>query len=870
MTVNHFLAEFKSMEIPINGVRLPTYQPSERHKKELGLKSLDSNKEFLRALCLCGFKKLKLSKNTKQYQEYVDRVKYELGIFDELGFVDYVLLVWDVINYCKENGIPTGLGRGSAAGSLALYLIGVTKIDPIKYGLYFERFVSKIRAKKTVVDGITYLDGSLMCDVDLDICYYRRPEVLKYIEEKFKGKTCKILTFNTLSSKLLIKEIGKIVGMKSEDEMNGVTSMIPKLHGQVQDLEDTYNGVKDEKGEWKIRPVPEFIEWCDANKRVYETALKLKDLIKNKGIHPSGVLISYDLLEESCPTELSSDKSTVSAFDMNWVSLFTVKLDALGLRGVSVVDDVCEQLGITIEDIDLNDPSIYQALQDLKYPHGLFQIEADLAFKTTQKVKPKNLEELSGVLALARPGAMQFIDKYALYTTTGTYESVHPFFDDIVTPTGGVVLYQEQLMKMANKIGFTLDEAEMLRRIVGKKKVEEMAKWEAKVYEQCSKIGQPKEAGEVLWKVLDASKDYSFNKSHSVCYAALAAITVYLKFNYPTEFYLSLLRMTKNEPDPISEISKIHKEMSHFGLELLPPSLTESQMDFSIEGKNIRFGLSSIKGISEKTIEKLDKFKRAHANKFAVFESAKEAGLSVGVLAALIQAGTLQKFGEKRSLMVYEAQLWNILKDKEKQASVILGPKMDYHLAHIIKHIHENVKDEKGKSLIKESRLNTIKKHSERYKKIYEQNKICQDFANWWYEKKLMGYVAHITLREIFLNKLGSLIPISEVQTKRENSQVDFIGYVDDSPQLGTSRTASKSRYAKYSISDETGTMKVMIFNDRLEQCKELNNGLPKEGDIVIIKGTRKGDDAVFANLIAIQQNVIYTKLADFKDEELN
>jgi DNA polymerase-3 subunit alpha len=852
MTVNDFLNECESMEIPIRGVRLPSYQPSSRHKKELGLTDDATNLEFLKALCTRGYNK-KFKKTTKEYDE---RLVYELNIFEELGFIDYVLLVWDVINYCHENDIPTGLGRGSAAGSLVLYLVGVTRIDPIKYGLYFERFVSKIRAKKTVVDGITYLDGSLMCDVDLDICYYRRPEVLAYIEEKFKGKTCKILTFNTLSSKLLIKEMGKIVGMKSEEEMSAVTSMIPKLHGQVEDIDKAYE------------TVPEFKEWCDANRRVYDTALKLKDLIKNKGVHPSGVLISFDHLDDCCPTELSSDKAIVSSYDMNWVSLFTVKLDALGLRGVSVVDDVCKRLGITVEDINLDDPSIYRALQDLRYPHGLFQIEADLAFRTTQKVKPKSLEELSGVLALARPGAMQFIDKYALYTNTGTYESVHPFFDDIVGATGGVVLYQEQLMKMANKIGFTLDESELLRRIVGKKKVEEMAKWEKLVYDNCAKIKQPKEAGEVLWKVLDASKDYSFNKSHSVCYAALAAITVYLKFNYPTEFYLSLLRMTKNEPDPISEISKTHKEMCHFGLELLPPSLTESKMDFAVEGKNIRFGLSSIKGISEKTIEKLAKFQKNHNDKFKVFESAKESGLSVGVLAALIQAGTLSKFGKKRALMVYEAQLWNVLKLKEKQTATVLGPKMDYHLADIVKHIHTHIKDEKGKAIIKDSRLETIKKHTEKYKTIYNLNNVCQDFANWWYEKKLMGYVANTTLRDIFLSKLHSLEYISQIIDKKDGARVDFIGHVEENPKLGTSRTARKSRYAKYSISDETGTAKVMIFNDSLEQCKELNGSLPKEGDIVIVKGVRKGDDAIFANTIAIQQNVIYTNLHSFKDDE--
>lgn len=856
MTTKDFLSNFDSLTIPIKGVRLPSFKIEEKYLKKFQLKKDITNLEFLRTLCISGFKNLKFSPKSKEYKEYGDRVKNELQLFEELGFVDYILLVWDVINFCIESNIPTGLGRGSAAGSLVLYLIGVTKIDPIKYGLYFERFVSKIRSKKTVIDGVIYLDGSLAPDVDLDICYYNRQKVLDYINQKFLGKTSKIITFNSLSAKLLIKEVGKIVGMKSEDEMSQVTSMIPKLHGQVEDLDKAYE------------KVTEFREWCDENKHVYETALKLKDLIKNKGAHPSGLVISFDKLEDSCPTELTSDKEIVASYDMNWVSLFTIKLDALGLRGVSVVDDVCKQLKISISDIDLNHSSIYQNLQDLKYPHGLFQIEADLAFRTTQKVKPKNLNELSAVLALARPGAMQFIDKFALYTNTGTHEAIHPFFDDILKETGGVALYQEQLMKMAHKIGFTLDEAELLRRIVGKKKVEEMAKWEEKVYEQCRKNNLPKEVGEILWKVMDASKDYSFNKSHSIAYAALAAITIYLKFNYPTEFYLSLLRMTKHEPDSIGEISKIHKEMQHFGLELLPPSLTISDLEFTIENKNIRFGLSSIKGISEKTIEKLNNFKRQHANKFELFESAKTAGLSVGVLAALIQAGTLENINKNRTLMVYEAQLWNLLKEKEKIAATNLGIKMDYKLAKIVLSLNKEIKNEKGKPIIKDSRMATIKKHTQKYKAIYEQNKICESFANWWYEKKLLGYVAKNRLIDIFILKKSTLIPISEIIESTEEIRCDFIGHIDENPKLGTSRTARKSRYAKYSISDESGTLKVMIFNDSLEQCKSLNNGLPKESDIVIVSGVKKGDDAIFANSIAIQQNVIFTKLADFKNEE--
>lgn len=873
MKVHEFLDNFESLNVPIVGVQLPTFKIEDRYKKELHIPISTSNAEFLRALCIRGFNKMGFAKDSAEFNEYGQRVKHELEIINELGFVDYILLVWDVINFCNENNIPTGLGRGSAAGSLVLFLIGVTKVNPIKHGLYFERFISKIRAKKQVVDGITYLDGSLMCDVDLDICYYNRPKVLAYLEEKFRGKTSKILTFNSLSAKLCIKEVGKIAGLKSEDEMSLVTSMIPKLHGQVQDLDDTYYGVENkpeeqkQKGQWKIAPTPEFVEWCDNNPLVFETARKLKDLIKNKGVHPSGVMISYDRLEDSCPTELDSDKNIVSSYDMNWVSLFTVKLDALGLRGVSVVDDVCKQLNINVTDIDLNDPIIYQALQDLKYPHGLFQIEADLGYRTTQKVKPRNLGELSAVLALARPGAMQFIDQFATFTTADTYEAIHPFFDDILKETGGVCIYQEQMMQMAHKVGFTLDEAEILRRIVGKKKLEEVKAWQEKIKAKIAENKLDPVIADILWKILEDSASYSFNKSHSVAYASLTATTIYLKFKYPTQFYLSLLRMTKHEPDSISEIAKIHKEMQYFGIELLPPSLTKSEMDFSIEeGKNIRFGLSSIKGISEKTIEKMNNFKRRHANKFQLFEAAKEAGLSIGVVSALIQAGTLDQFNTNRTLMVYEAQVWNILKPKEKKAAFDYAEKYNYKLAAIVLMLNTTAKDEKNKPIIKDSRLVTIRKHTEKYKLIYNQNKVHEGFANWWYEKRLLGYVTHTRLIDIFKEKRSSLIPINEVIDSRDNQRVDFIGHVDENPTLGTSRTARRSRYAKYAISDESGIMKVMIFNDSLEECRSLNNALPKEGDIVIISGVRKGDDAVFANLMAVQQTVIYTKLSELKD----
>ena len=847
-----FKKKFKGVKLDLHGVRLPDIELKDEDLKRLNLLEYKGdNYQILRQLCKLGYIDRGLNEN-KDKKKYDQRIKHELDTLKELGFIDYILLVWKVINFCKKNEIPTGLGRGSAAGSVVLYLTGCTGIDPVKYDLYFERFVSKIRAKKKEVDGVTYLDGSLMCDVDIDVCYYNRQKVLKYLDEEFSGKTSKILTFNTLSGKLLMKEVGKVAGKKQESEMSRVTAMIPKVFGKVSDIQDARSESE------------EFDEWCGQNERVFNISLKLRGLIKNKGVHPSAIAISHGSLDESCPTELSSDKNTVSSFDMNWISVFNVKLDILGLRGVSVVDKACELIGIKPSDININDPEIYQNLQEIVSFHGLFQIEADIASKVCAKVKPKNLEELSAVLALARPGAMDFTDQYSKFSNHGTYEAIHPFFDDILSKTGGVALYQEQLMQMAHKIGFTLDEAEILRRIVGKKKLDQAKEWEEKIHQKIRENNLDENIGHILWKILEDSANYSFNKSHSVAYAALCACTIYLKFKHPKEFFLALLRMSRHEPDSTLEISKIHKELWRFDIELLSPHLNKSEMDFSIEGKNIRFGLLSIKGVSEKTMEKLVNFKNEHANKFEAFESAKEAGLTVGTVAALIQAGALDGFKHSRAKTVYEAQLWNRLTKKEKSLCMDACESVEHDLVATIKTLNEKV-NEKGQKLIKDSRMETIKKRCEPYKAIYQQNKKCESFANWFYENHLLGYTYGKTLKDIFDKRTNDLVYSSEVLTYTKRQQVKFIGHVQEKTRESVS--ANGNRYLKFQLSDEFGFVNVMIFNESLDSSKEANGDKkPKEGDIVIIKGTKQEDNMIFANMFAIQSSKVYTKLSDLKN----
>jgi DNA polymerase-3 subunit alpha len=848
-------SDYKPYDTPFPvGVKLPEIKIEKKYYDEVSCSDLEDNFQFLRKLCFTRLKEKGIDKQ-EDAQVYYDRLREELAVFKDLGFVDYVLLNWDIMNFCKENNIPTGAGRGSAAGSLVLYVIGITNINPIEYDLFFERFVSKSRARKIEHNGEIYLDGSLLADVDNDISYDRRPEVIEYIEKKYVGKTSKILTLNTLSGKLCMKECGKIVEELSEIDVNQISDTIPKHFGMVAKLDVAYEESESFKG------------YADRYAKAFKIAKKLEGLNKNTGVHPSGISISYYPLDEIMPLQHTNDGSLVSGYDMNDVASLSVKFDILGLRTLSVVHDVCKQLGIKEQDIDPNDPSVYQALSCLRAPQGLFQIEAETNFKVCQLISPRNLEELSAVVAIARPGALDFKDHYATFVRTGDFQSVHEFFDDVLSYTGGIPLYQEQLMKMAVKVGFSLDEAEQLRRIVGKKKVDQMPAWKAKIEDKVRSNNLDPEIAAVLWKVAQDSANYSFNKSHSISYAHLAALTVYLKFNHPQEFFLSLLKYAKYEPSPHEEIAKISQELPHFDIRLLPPDLNKSDIDFKIEGKNIRYGLNSIKGVSDKVLTSLLEFREdSFANKYEVFLSAKQAGVNIGTLSALIQAGLLDSFVQSsRSRLVLEAQTFNTLTDREKRNFIALGDKYNYD---ILEAIHDTSKSgavgDDNRKMFTEKRFGTFKKKFQPYKDIYEMNIRHVKYANWYFEEKLLGYSYSHTVREIFDNGQDFTAAV-EMRDMSDRAHVKFVGTITDIIRR-TSRNGNK--YARITLQDESGMVNGLFLDSardqRLSNYLESGKKLPKKADIIIIHGTL-GDDVVFIDKIFPLKDKIYMKLSDVK-----
>ena len=514
------------------GLELPKIVFDNEVLVDLGLGIGASSYDVLRELCLKGVKERGIDKKENR-QFYYDRVKMELETFERLGFTDYDLLNWDVINFARSQNIPIGDGRGSAAGSLVLYLLKVTNVDPIKYELYFERFVSEARAE-TITDkhGKKFLVGALAPDVDTDVAHSHRHLIVDYIEKKHRGRTSKILTFNTFSSKICIKEAAKYFLEVTEEEANCISDMIPKEHGIVLSLEKSYE--ESEK----------FKEWVDQNRKVFDHALVIEGLNKNTGVHPSGIAICSQDIKKVIPLQLTKDGSLVSSYDMDDVADLMVKFDILGLRTLSIVSKVCERIGLSFDDIDPEDPFIYQALQDYKHPVGLFQISAHTNAEVTKAIKPADLYELSDVVALARPAALQFVGEYKSQKNSLEKLGMNDKLDKILATTKNVMLYQEQTMRVCHEVfGMSLGDAEILRRDIGKKKVDEIPKWRARIFEAAEKEGIGEEVAEYFWGVVEAGASYQFNKSHSISYASLAAKTVWLKHKHTEDFFCSILEV---------------------------------------------------------------------------------------------------------------------------------------------------------------------------------------------------------------------------------------------------------------------------------------------------------------------------------------
>jgi len=841
-----FLKEFSEVKIErVNLVRLPEISLNDEEKGSV-TKKAKSNDEFLQQLINDGWRKFRDKVSEDKKQVYLDRLKEEFEIVQDLGFVDYFLLVWRVINKARKLGAFIDWGRGSAAGSLIFFLLGVTGVDPVDKKLFFTRFISRVRAKKEVIDGVTYIQGDLAPDVDINLGGVRE-EIIQWLKTCYPNKVGKIAALSTFSGKILVKDVYKIINEANEEMAVDLADTIGKTFGVVEDIEDSYKNSE------------KFKQWADTYPESYAIALKLRDLIRGKSTHASGYFISYYPLDKFVPTELNKDGEISIAFEMNTAAKFGIKLDLLGLTSNEIIKDVFERIPEKLEDIDLDcNPDVYTHLQsDNLKPYGLYQISADCAYRVCQKIKPANIQELSDVNAIARPGALAYEDKYVCMSGEPPHEKLAHIFKD----SRNLPLYQEQLIQSLVAVGFTPDEGEYIRRIVGKKKREEMPKWKEKVFETCNKNGFGDAVAEAIWKVMIDSADYSFNLSHSYSVAYLGALTVYLKYKYPLEFYTACLNASQRLPDPMDEIRRIQQELPHFGIKLLPPHLLKSDMNFKIDGKNIRYGLSAVKGISDSAMEKLVNFRGEYDSKIDCLVAAKQAGLNIGVLSSLIQAGALDELGTKRTRLVLEAQTYNLLTDREKRlVKTVHDETEEKDILNIIKMLNE-------KQHIKDSRFDTIKGKYNTYKDIYQLNSRNEEITNYFYEKNCLGFSYSQNLTTIFKKKNPDFTTIRNIMDhKQENDKVIMIGQIIETK---LSKSKNNNKFFRAVVSDDTGTITTLMFDGKqglFEECKHDNGGVfPEENDIVAIKGRRKGTDAIFADKIVVQDCKIYKNMRDLK-----
>jgi DNA polymerase III alpha subunit len=898
-------------KLPFGGVVLPQFTVTPEFRVHYGAKSDCTNLELITQLCRNGYKQKVVSHVPKDQQaRYAAQVKDELKIINELGFIDYILMVWDICRFADEGEfgqaagtwtpIPRGPGRGSVGSSLVAYLIGITELDPIRNELFFTRFLSKARAKSTVIDGIRYIDGSLVPDIDCDFSYHRRGEVIEYLNRRYPGQTSKLLTTTTFTSKILIKDVLKTYLGANEQEAIDVSDLIEKEYGVPVEIEDSLNGNGDwreSKGEKGTAPNERFVKWSQArpeNMDVCEIGMSLSGLNRGEGQHASAVLISAGPIRDLMPLQLSPDKDLVSGFDMYSAQEISIKMDILGLRTLDVIDEACRLLKIRRQDINVEDPSIYAYLQDFKHRYGIFQLETFAQGNAAVKVKPQNFEQLSAVLAIARPGAFAYLQQYCDYLHEGKYTSVHPLVDDILKPTGGVCLFQEQYLAMLRKVGMSDERAENARRVLGKKKKEEVPAVIEEITEACKKNGHPEELVSLLVKIAYDSGGYSFNKSHSAAYAMLTAYTIWLKANHPLEFFYALLKMARHESDSHTVLQNIEKEMRAMGFKLLPPHLTKSELDFTIvDEKSIRFALGLIRGISDANMSKLKDFVAKNAaaldgkcsytvSKFELFQAIKNAGLNIGIACALIQAGCMEGYDEytnengepyhSRSRLVLEACTWNQLSDTVKKLCLAVGerPEVRWDVIAAIKYLSKQTND-KGKPLIREVTLNSLRKKYKPYAEIYEMNCRNERLANYFYEKTVLGYSYSETLASIFGEQIDGLITTAEALAQPEGEKVRVIGFVAD---FLKGKTKKGNDEIKFRLLDETGELRVKAFNDKIERIETDNKRLPIENDICIVSGRKMSADTLFVeqlnpltpSLVAIQTVRIYMRLNDLRD----
>jgi DNA polymerase-3 subunit alpha len=593
----------------------------------------------------------------------IDRLKLELAVIEKTGFISYFLIVGDFIRKGREMGVAC-VARGSAAGSIVTYLLEIANVDPIRYGLLFERFLNPERVNPP--------------DIDIDFADDRRADVIEYVREKYgRDSVAQIITFGTMGAKSVVRDVGRVMGL-SYGECDRLAKMIPF------DLKMDLTKALKQSPEFKAA-----YETEDVTRELIDTALILEDLTRNASVHAAGVVIGDQPLVNLLPLKQDEDGSLVTQYAMGPVGeLGLLKMDFLGLKTLTVIRNTCDMVKrtrgteIDIDHLPLDDAKTYDLLNKAE-TLGVFQLESGGMRDLCRKFQISSIEHITALIALYRPGPMELIPDF-IKRRHGEMEIKyeHPLLEPIARETYGILIYQEQVMQATQILaGFTLGAADILRRAMGKKKVEEMQKQREKFVKGCAEKNKIHAAkANQIFDLLEKFAGYGFNKSHAAAYAIVAYQTAYLKANYPVEFFCAMMT---NDMANTEKLSEYIAEAREFGIEVLQPDVNESGVHFAParDGKAIRFGLAAIKGVGEAAVEAILKA-RNEGGKFKTLSELCERvdGRSLGrkTLEALIKTGACDCFGQTRATLFAQiertlARAASILSDKQKGQSSLFG-----------------------------------------------------------------------------------------------------------------------------------------------------------------------------------------------------
>jgi DNA polymerase-3 subunit alpha len=772
------IAEKCNLEIELGKLKLPKY-PLPEEETEIG---------YLRKLAEKG-----ISKRNLNFEEIKDRFDYELKIIEKTGFAGYFLIVQDIVNFAKENNLMVGPGRGSVGGSLIAYLLGITEINPLRYGLLFERFLNPERYE--------------FPDIDIDFSDIKRDLVFDYVKKKFgQDRFAQIITFGKMASRAAVRDAGRALGF-SFSFVDRLARLIPANLSleEAEELNDVKKILKENKDYQKI----------------INAAKRLEGTIRHASVHACGTVIAPGPILDYLPLQFApgEEKVIISQYDMYSIQeIGLLKMDFLGLRTLSIIETsknlILQRKGKEIVfDDKFDDQNTFELLRQGK-TIGVFQLEGRGMTEYLKRLKPEKLEDIVVLLALYRPGPMELIPSF-IRRKFGKEEInyLHPKLEPILKETYGIMVYQEQLMKMAQELaGYSPFEADVLRKAVGKKIKSLLDEEIKKLTERMIENGVNKEIAQKIAKLIEPFARYGFNKSHAVCYAILAYYTAYLKAHFPIEFLTSCLI---HEGKDIERVKIYLQDLKNYGFQILPPDINESNFYFTIvDEKTIRFGLGSIKNIGGPLIEFIEEERKRNGPFLSLADflrRVKHKDLNKKSLESLIKAGAFDRFSQRSTLI----------------------SNLDYLLDYAQKTKNFN----SSLSLFGNSNSDLYLKPGKEIDEL--------EILRW--EKELLGiYLSGHPFKKYSSRFNGKTKNIKEALKMEEGMKVSLAGVLNEIKRM---ITKNKEPFAYLEIEDLTGKIEVMLFPKIYENYFEIL----KEGKIYFLVGTlqkRDNKNLLLADLI--------------------